>query len=118
MKMINVTMEQAQKHYEEHLGKPFYDGLIKFITSGPIVAMAFEGNNVILGVRHILGATNPDNADVGSIRADFSQFSSYNLVHASDSLESAERELNIYFKDDEYCTNYKNMAELIADELK
>ena len=118
MKMINVTLEQAQKHYEEHLGKPFYDGLIKFITSGPIVAMALEGNNVISGVRHILGATKPDEADVGSIRADFSQFPSYNLVHASDSPESAQRELNIYFEANEYCTNYKNMAEIIADELK
>ena len=118
MKMINVTMEQAQKHYEEHFGKPFYDGLIKFITSGPIIAMSFEGNNVIAGVRHILGATKPDEADVGSIRADFSQFPSYNLVHASDSIESANRELAIYFNDSEYCTNYKNMAEIIADELK
>ena len=118
MKMINVSLEQAQKHYEEHFGKPFYDGLIKFITSGPIVAMAIEGNNVIVGVRHILGATKPDEADVGSIRADFSQYPSYNLVHASDSQESANRELAIYFSENEYCTNYKNMAEIIADELK
>jgi len=117
MKMINVTLEQAQKHYEEHYGKSFYDGLIKFITSGPIVAMAIEGNNVIAGVRHILGATRPDEADVGSIRADFSQFPSYNLVHASDSPESASRELAIYFSENEYCANYKNMAEIIADEL-
>lgn len=118
MKMINVTQEQAAKHYEEHFGKPFYEGLIKFITSGPIVAMAIEGNNVISGVRHILGATKPDEADVGSIRADFSQFPSYNLVHASDSPESASRELAIYFNENEYCTNYRNMAEIIADELK
>ena len=118
MKMINVTSEQAAKHYEEHYGKPFYDGLIKFITSGPIVAMAITGNNVISGVRHILGATKPDEADVGTIRADFSQFPSYNLVHASDSVESAQRELAIYFEEKEYCENYKNMAEIIADELK
>ena len=118
MKMINVTSEQAAKHYEEHFGKSFYDNLIRFITSGPIVAMAIEGNNVIAGVRHILGATKPDEADVGSIRADFSQFPSYNLVHASDSPESAVRELAIYFTESEYCTNYKNMAEIIADELK
>ena len=118
MKMINVTPEQAAKHYEEHYGKPFYDGLIKFITSGPIVAMAISGNNVILGVRHILGATKPDEADVGTIRADFSQFPSYNLVHASDSPASAERELKIYFDEREYCENYKNMAEIISEELK
>ena len=113
MKMINVTMEQAQKHYEEHLGKPFYDGLIKFITSGPIVAMAFEGNNVILGVRHILGATNPDNADVGSIRADFCTVKEYNVVHASDSPESAEREINLWFNKDEICDNYKTSLEIL-----
>jgi len=118
IKMLNVSDETAAKHYEEHYGKDFYPRLIKFITSGPIVAMAIEGLNVISGVRHILGATNPDNADVGSIRADFSSYSSCNLVHASDSLESAQRELNLYFNENEYCLNYKTMFELIKDDLE
>ena len=117
MKLMNVTPEIAAKHYAEHYGKPFYDKLIKFITMGPIVAMAVEGRNVIQGVRHIVGKTNPDEADVGSIRADFSSYSTTNLVHASDSQESAQRELNLYFKEEEICNNYKNMFEIVLDEL-
>ena len=117
LKMLNVTPELAAKHYEEHYGKSFYEKLIKFITMGPIIAMAIEGKNAIKGVRHLVGKTNPDEADDGSIRADFSSFSATNLVHASDSTESAERELNLYFKEEEYCTNYKNMFELVLDEL-
>ncbi len=117
MKMINVTDETASKHYEEHYGKPFYPSLIKFITSGPIVAMAIEGNNVIKGVRHIVGATNPDEGDVGTIRADFSSYATTNLVHASDSPESASRELNLYFKEEEYCPNYKIMSEFVLEDL-
>lgn len=118
MKMINVNQETAAKHYEEHLGKPFYPSLIKFITSGPIIAMAIEGNNAIKGVRHIVGATNPDEGDVGTIRADFSSYSQTNLVHASDSPESAQRELNIYFKEEEYCPNYKTMSQIILEDLE
>ena len=117
LKMINVTPEIAAKHYEEHYGKPFYDKLIRFITMGPIVAMAVEGKNAIKGVRHLVGKTNPDEADDGSIRADFSSFSTLNLVHASDSQESAQRELNLYFNEDEYCANYKNMFEVVLEEL-
>ena len=118
LKMLQVDEDLAAKHYEEHLGKPFYPILIRFITSGPIIAMAIEGNNAIQGVRHIVGSTNPDAADVGTIRADFSSLSNTNLVHASDSPESAERELNLYFKKEEYCEKYKTMFELIKDELQ
>lgn len=117
LKMLNVTPEMAAKHYEEHYGKPFYPRLIKFITLAPVVAMAVEGENAIAGVRHIVGATNPDNADVGTIRADFSSLASTNLIHASDSLESAKRELAIYFNENEYCSDYKTMFELIQDDL-
>ena len=117
LKLINVTPEIAAKHYEEHLGKPFYTTLIKFITMGPIVAMAIEGKNAIKGVRHLVGKTNPDEADDGSIRADLSSYSTTNLVHASDSQESAQRELNLYFTENEICTNYKNMFEIVLDEL-
>ena len=117
LKMINVTPELAAKHYEEHFGKPFYEKLIKFITMGPIIAMVIEGKNAIQGVRHLVGKTNPDEADDGSIRADFSSFSTMNLVHASDSPESAKREMDLYFKNEELCTNYKNMFEIVLDEL-
>ncbi len=116
LKMMNVTDEIAAKHYEEHYGKPFYPELIDFITSGPIVAMIIEGRNVIKGVRHIVGSTRPDEADVGSIRADYSSYSTTNLVHASDSVESAERELHLYFDEKEICENYKTMFEIIIDE--
>ena len=113
IKMMNVTPEIAAKHYEEHFGKPFYPELIDFITSGPIVAMVVEGRNAIKGVRHIVGSTKPDEADGGSIRADFSSYSTANLVHASDCPASAERELHLYFKDEELCENYRTMFELI-----
>ncbi|MBR5305265.1 MAG: nucleoside-diphosphate kinase [Candidatus Gastranaerophilales bacterium] len=117
LKMINVTPEIAAKHYEEHFGKSFYEKLIKFITMGPIIAMVIEGKNAIKGVRHLVGKTNPDEADDGSIRADFSSYSTLNLVHASDSPESAKREMNLYFKEEELCPNYKTMFELVLEEL-
>lgn len=116
IKMMNVSEELAAKHYEEHFGKPFYPDLIRFITSGPIVAMVVVGNNAIKGVRHIVGATKPDEADVGSIRGDFSSFSTMNLIHASDCEVSAQRELSLYFEEKEICENYRTMFEIIADE--
>lgn len=117
LKMMNVTPEIAALHYEEHVGKPFYEKLIRFITMGPIIAMVVEGKNAIKGVRHLVGKTNPDEADDGSIRADFSSFSTLNLVHASDSPESAKREMDLYFKEEELCPNYKNMFEVVLEEL-
>ena len=78
--------------------------------------MVVEGNNAIKGVRHIVGCTRPDEADVGSIRADFASYSTTNLVHASDCPVSAERELHLYFNDTDLCENYKTMFEIIVDE--
>ena len=118
MKMLEVSNEQAASHYAEHKGKPFYDGLVKFIMSAPIVAMVVEGIDAVAEVRHILGATNPNNADVGSIRADFSPVMSCNCVHASDSVESAKREMSIYFDvEKELCTKWKTRMEIILDDL-
>ena len=91
LKMLQVTPEQAAKHYEEHFGKPFYPNLVKFITSAPIVAMVVEGRNVIAGMRQIMGKTNPADADIGTIRGDFSPEMSFNVIHGSDGPESAKR---------------------------
>jgi len=117
MKLLQVTPELAAKHYAEHLGKPFYNRLIYYITSGPIVAMVVEGYAAIESVRHIVGATDPLKSDVGSIRADFAQVMEYNVIHASDSAESAEREIGIYFKPEEIYDNWQSTLEkLVYDE--
>lgn len=113
LKMLQVTDELAAKHYAEHIGKPFYDGLIKFITSGPIIAMVLQGENAISGVRKFMGKTNPDDAEVGSIRGDFAQVMRYNTIHGSDSKESAEREINLYFTPEEICDSWETVLELI-----
>ena len=101
MKMLRVTPELAKQHYAEHVSKPFYPSLEAFITSAPIVAMCIEGLDVIRVVREMLGATNGLNAAAGTIRGDFSSSRQMNLVHASDSLASAERELALYFSGDQ-----------------
>ena len=87
----------AQKHYAEHVDKPFFDELVSFITSGPLVAMVVEGVDAIAGMRQIMGATNPLEAAPGSIRGDFATIIGENIVHGSDSPESAEREVNLFF---------------------
>ena len=114
MKLLQVTPELAAKHYEEHVGKPFYNRLIYYITSAPIVAMVVEGYNAVDSVRHLVGATDPLKADVGTIRADFAQIMQYNVIHASDSLASADREIGIYFRPEEIYDNWQSMQELIA----
>lgn len=114
MKLLQVTPELAAKHYAEHEGKPFYNRLVNYITSGPIVAMVVEGYRAIESVRHMVGCTDPVKADVGTIRADFAQVMEYNVIHASDSLASAEREIDIYFKPEEIYDNWQSMPELIA----
>ena len=114
MKMLQPTQEIAAKHYAEHVGKPFYDGLISYITSSPVVAMVWEGIDVVEGARHIMGSTKPNTADVGSIRADFGQVMNMNLVHGSDSVESAKREIALWFNENEFCDNYKSIFEMIA----
>ena len=117
MKMLDVTHEQAAKHYEEHKDKPFYGRLIEYIQSGPIVAMVWKGYNVIEGARQLMGVTNPLDAQVGTIRADFALVKEYNVIHGSDSPESAEREIAIYFSPDELCDEYENMAEIVIEKL-
>ena len=103
MKMIQVTSELSKKHYAEHVEKPFYPSLEEFITSAPVVAMVVEGLDVIQVVRDMLGATSGLKAAAGTIRGDFSSSRQMNLVHASDSEESAARELELYFDAGEIC---------------
>ncbi len=103
MKVIHVDGNLAAKHYEEHIGKPFYNQLVEYITSSPIIAMVLEGENVVAQIRNIMGATDPNKADVGTIRADFAQFMEKNIVHGSDSVESAKREIALYFSENEIC---------------
>src|SRR5690606_31985305 len=91
------------QHYAEHVSKPFYGSLEDFITSAPVVAVAVEGLDVIRVIREMLGATNGLNAAPGTIRGDFSSSRQMNLVHASDSPESATRELSLYFNDSDFC---------------
>ncbi|MGA8710637.1 MAG: nucleoside-diphosphate kinase [Thermoplasmata archaeon] len=109
-KMLRVAPELAQRHYAEHQGKPFYPALIQHITSGPVVALALEGRSAIAVVRLLTGATNPQTAAPGTIRGDLALGITPNLIHASDSAESAARELALYFTADEYAA-YSRVGE-------
>jgi nucleoside-diphosphate kinase len=100
-KFILPSKELAEQHYQIHKGKPFYNGLITYITSGPVFAMVIEGRNAIQRVRKIVGATNPQEALPGTIRSDFCQHIGRNVVHASDSTKTAENEISLWFKKDE-----------------
>ncbi|HBG49354.1 MAG TPA: nucleoside-diphosphate kinase [Cyanobacteria bacterium UBA9971] len=101
LKFVLLDRETAEKHYAEHVGKPFYEKLVKFITSGPIVVMVIKGKNAVEVSRRMMGATDPSKADNGTIRADYAQIMERNIIHGSDSAESAEREINIHFKESE-----------------
>ena len=97
IKMMTISQELAEKHYEEHKDKPFFNNLVSFITSGPVVAMQVEGENAVLQIRNLMGATNPSESTPGSIRGDLATELDKNVVHGSDSDESAERELSLFF---------------------
>src|SRR6185436_12413522 len=104
MKMLRVTPALAKEHYAEHVNKPFYPGLEKFITASPILAMVIEGLEAIRVVREILGATSGLKAAAGTIRGDYSSSRQMNLVHASDGPEAAGREIELYFQKSELCS--------------
>lgn len=101
MKMMCIDEEKASTHYGEHIEKPFFGELVSFITSGPVVAMVLEGEGVIEGTRTLMGKTNPANSAPGTIRGDYAVNLSRNVVHGSDSPESAKREISIFFNDQE-----------------
>lgn len=110
MKMLVLDNEMAKKHYAEHAAKPFFQGLVSFITSGPVVAMVIEGRDVVSIVRSMLGATSPAKSAPGTIRGDFALEMGRNVIHASDSPESAKREISLYFDNTEI-VNYKRIDE-------
>ena len=98
---MKITPELAEKHYGEHKGKPFFSDLVNFITSGPVAAMVLEGENVIPTVRTMMGATDPKDAAPGTIRGDYALTIDENIIHGSDSPESAIREIGLFFKEEE-----------------
>ncbi len=100
-RFVKVERALAERHYAVHKGRPFYDGLIAYITSAPVMAMAWEGPNAIAAVRQTMGSTRPTEAAPGSIRHDFGLTVGRNLTHASDSPQTAEEELSLWFKPDE-----------------
>lgn len=102
-KMLHLTKEQAEGFYAEHEGRPFYPTLVEFMTSGPIFVQVLEGESAVTRHRELLGATNPDEALAGTIRADFANSMQQNSTHGSDSLESAAREIAYFFSDEEIC---------------
>ncbi len=102
MKLVQVDRELAEKHYAVHKGKKFYESLVSFITSGPVVAMAVEGPNAIAVMRKLMGKTFGFEAEGGTIRGDFSVSTQFNLVHGSDGPETAEKELSLWFEEKDY----------------
>jgi nucleoside-diphosphate kinase len=119
MKMLQVTPELSRQHYAEHVSKPFYPLLESFITSGPVIALAVEGPEAVSVMRTMLGPTNGRQAPPGTIRGDFGVSRQMNLVHGSDSVEAAQRELAIYFKPGELIEYQTTLAPWVCapDEL-
>ncbi len=101
MKLMKISKELAERHYEQHKGRPFYDSLVSFMTSEPVVAMILEGHEAISVSRKLMGATFGFDAEPGTIRGDFGISNQYNLVHGSDSPEAAQREVELFFRPEE-----------------
>ena len=101
LKMMKVSRELAEKHYDVHKEKPFFNGLVDFIISSPVVATIWEGEGVVAAARKIIGGTNPLNAEPGTIRGDFAVSIGRNLIHGSDAVETAQREISLWFDESE-----------------
>ncbi|QGH34794.1 nucleoside-diphosphate kinase [Gracilibacillus salitolerans] len=108
-KLMTISEPLAKQHYAEHKGKPFFNDLVSFITSGPVFAMVWQGENVIESSRKMMGKTNPQEAETGTIRGDFGIVTHRNIIHGSDSSESAGREINLYFSKEEIQSYEKNV---------
>ncbi|KAL0490819.1 nucleoside diphosphate kinase [Acrasis kona] len=101
LKLVKPSVETAEEHYAEHKGKGFYKGLVDFITSGPVVAMVWQGKGVVASARKLIGATNPLTSEPGTIRGDLAVDVGRNVIHGSDSTDSAQREISLWFKEGE-----------------
>ncbi len=115
-KTLMISDDLAKTHYGEHIDKPFFDDLVSYITSGPVLAMVLEGDDVINQVRDMVGATNPLEAAVGTIRGDYAMDTGRNIVHASDSEESAKREIALFFDEEEFCDYTLPDEDIIYEE--
>lgn len=103
LKLMQVSRELAEKHYDVHKDKPFFGSLVEFIISSPVVAMVWEGEGVVASARKIIGGTNPLTSEPGTIRGDFGLNIGRNLIHGSDAVETAQREISLWFKEEELC---------------
>jgi nucleoside-diphosphate kinase len=112
-KLMQISDELAQNHYGEHKERPFFGELVDFITSGPVFAMVWEGENVIATARTMMGKTDPADAALGTIRGDFAVQVGQNIIHGSDSPESAEREINLFFKEEELVSYEKTISKWV-----
>ena len=111
-KMLRLTTQQAQDFYAVHKDRPFFNGLVSFMSSGPVMIQVLEGSNAVALNRQIMGATNPKEAAVGSIRADFAESIDHNAVHGSDSVDNAKQEISFFFKPEEI-VSYVKKTELV-----
>lgn len=111
LKLMTIPRSLAEQHYGEHAAKPFFGGLVDFITSGPVVAMVWQGENVVETVRKMMGATNPKDSAPGTIRGDFAVDLGRNIIHGSDSVDSAKREIGLFFTADELVSNWSRTTE-------
>ena len=107
LKMLRMDRSLAQRHYDVHKDKPFFGSLVSYITSAPIIAIVFEGEGAVEVIRKAMGATDPAKAEAGTIRADFGLDIEHNAVHGSDSVETAEKEINLFFSEDEIFSEEK-----------
>ncbi len=115
MKMLHLDKALAEQHYAIHAGKPFFEGLVNYITSSPIIAVVFEGKRAVEIIRQTMGATDPAKAEAGSIRGDFGLDIGRNLVHGSDSVENAEKEINLFFSRDEIFGYHRGIDNWITE---
>ncbi|MBE9221074.1 nucleoside-diphosphate kinase [Cyanobacterium stanieri LEGE 03274] len=115
LKLMAVSQELAEKHYDVHKERPFFGSLVEFIVSSPVVAMVWEGEGVVASARKIIGATDPLSAEPGTIRGDYGVNIGRNLIHGSDAIETAQREISLWFKEEELCSWQNTMKPWLSE---